>query len=140
MKTMELSKIISQVAVQQNVTEQTIRNELIDFLDQKYLNGSLLEEKIIESAKLKIIRLLYEAQGQKIGNGYMGWHVPSYRELLYQFAWLDAAEKMYFDQICDQLLDDELIYIKAYAEDKQPTSVGLTKKGIIFYASNQIKY
>ncbi|MDD3014292.1 MAG: hypothetical protein PHC34_11370 [Candidatus Gastranaerophilales bacterium] len=131
----ELSEIISLVAVQQNMTEETVKNQLIDFMDQKYMNGTLLEERIIESAKMKILQLLYEAQGQKIGNGYYGWHVPSYRDLLYQFAWLDAAEKMYFDQICEQLIEEDLIYTKCYAEDKHPTTVGLTKKGILFYAS-----
>ena len=135
MNKMELSEIISRVAVQMNLTEDSVKRQLIDYLDQKYLNGTLLEDKIIESAKMKIIQLLYEAQGQKIGNGYYGWHVPSYRDLLYQFAWLDAAEKMYFDRICDQLLTDELIYTKAFADDKQPTTVGLTKKGILFFAS-----
>lgn len=138
MKTKNLSEIISLVAIQQNLTEKTIINQLIDFLDQKYLKGIILEEKIVESAKSKVISLLYDAQGQQIGNGYYGWHVPSYRDLLYQFARLDAAEKMYFDRVCEELLADEMIFTKGYANDKKPTTVGLTKKGIIFYASTQL--
>lgn len=135
-----LSQVISRVAEKENLAISKVENQLIGFLDQKYLSGTLLEEKIIESAKMKILSLLYSAQSQRIGNGYNGWHVPSYRDLLYQFAWLDAAEKMYFDQICDQLLEEELIYTKAFSGDKQPTTVGLTKKGVLFYASTQIQY
>ena len=139
MKDQQLSKIISEVAEQENLTEKAIEIELINYLDQKYLDAKSLEQKLTENAKLKILLFLYSAQSQKIGNGYCGWHVPSYKGLLYQFVGFDAAEKMYFDTVCDQLLDEDLIYNKAYVDDKEPTEVGLTKKGIIYVATMKNK-
>lgn len=138
MNNIQLDKIIDQVAQQQQLSRELIENQLINFLDQKYLNCINFEQKLIESGKNKIIHLLFSAQNQQIGNGYYGWHVPSYKDLLYQFSMLDAAEKMHFETICDELLVDELIYTKLLHGDDQPTTVGLTKKGIIFFASKQV--
>ena len=135
METENLTQIIDQVAQQNNLSKETVEKRIIDFLDQEYFNGHLFEEQLVRSGKNKILRLLYSAQGQKIGSGYWGWNVPSYKDLLYQFGHLDAAERMYFERVCDELLADELIYTHAYTGDKQPTTVGLTAKGILFFAA-----
>jgi hypothetical protein len=90
---------------------------------------------MVRTGKYKILGLLYSAQEQKIGNGYCGWHVQSYESLLWQFGHLDAAESIYFRRVCDELLAEELIYTKAFSGDKEPTTVGLTQKGILFFAA-----
>ena len=44
------------------------------------------------------------------------------------------AHRLYFDQIIEELLAEELIYTKTYPGDREPKVVGLTEKGILFKA------
>ena len=124
-----LNKTVRQTARNNQCTIKEAESKLSNILKMKYLNKNNLEFKLIENGKMKILRFLYTAQNQKISSGYNCWH-GNYQSQLYQFARLDAAEKMYFEKICQELFENELIYT-----NKESTEVGLTGKGVLFYAA-----
>lgn len=124
-----LSKTISQTARNNQCTVKKVELKLGNILKMKYLNKTNLEMKLIENGKMKILRFLYTAQNQKISSGYNCWH-GNYQSLLYQFVGFDAAEKVYFDRICQILFENGFIYT-----NQKSTEVGLTGKGVLFYAA-----
>ena len=128
-----LSKTISQTARNNQCTVKKVELKLSNILKMKYLNKTNLEIKLIENGKMKILRFLYSAQNQKICSGYNGWH-GNYQSLLYQFVGFDAAEKLYFDKICQELFENKFIH-----SNKESTEVELTKKGLLYYASTIYK-
>ncbi len=136
MKMEKLKSTISVIVEKAGVSIEEIENQLVAFLDEKYLNKNLLEEKLVNDGKLKIVLSLYPLTEQQMSNGHCGLYAPSYKCLLWQFARLDPAEKLYFDRIINELLAEEIIYTKMYDGDKEPKLVGLTKKGILYIAEN----
>ena len=124
-----LSKDIKRSALNNQCTVSAIENELIDYLNLKHIDCNQLEFKLIENAKIKILKFLYSSQEQKVSSGYNGWY-GNYQSLLYQFVGFDAAEKVYFDRICQILFENGFIYT-----NQKSTEVGLTGKGVLFYAA-----
>jgi len=128
-----LNKTVRQKARNNQCAVNKVESRLSNILKMKYLNKNNLEFILIENGKMKILRFLYTSHSQKINSGYNGWH-GNYQSLLYQFAGLDAAQKMYFEKICQELFENEFIY-----SNKESSEVGLTKKGLLYYASTIYK-
>lgn len=94
------------------------------------------DQKIIEEVKSKIRSFLYSQQNHSIGNGYMGWWVPSsgsYLGLLHQFVRpMDTLELDFLKIACDELVKEGDI-IETKEEGEYPTRVTLTKEAIYKY-------
>lgn len=132
----KLKSTISVIVEKAGVSIEEIEDQLAAFLDEKYLNKNLLEEKLVNDGKLKIALSLYPLTEQQMSKGHCGLYAPSYKCLLWQFGRLDLAEKLYFDRTINELLAEEIIYTKTYTGNKEPKLVGLTKKGILYIAEH----
>lgn len=133
-----LELAIKNAAEKANVPVEEIEKNLDLFLNKKYLVPDQLEDKLIKTGKQKIIYTLYSCQGQRMWNGYCGWYVTCYRDLLWQFGRLSPAEQIHFDRIIEDLIKDEIIDLCDYSEKGEPREVGLTKKGILLIAENDL--
>ncbi|WP_297099325.1 hypothetical protein [uncultured Draconibacterium sp.] len=135
MKEKELNEIIQEVVKEREITTEQVESELKIYLQEKYLitPQKMLKDAIIQQAKELIVSQLYNSTNCEISEGWNNYTtVPSYKSLLHSM--LAPAHRLYFDQIIDELLEEELIYTKTYTGDKEPKVVGLTEKGILFKA------
>ena len=131
-----LELTIRSVKEQYNLSAEEVEQQLISFLNKKYLYESLelLQEALVQQAKELIVSRLYNSTSCEISQGWNNYStIPSYKTLLWIM--LSPAQHLYFDQIIDELLTEELIYTKTYTGDKEPKVVGLTEKGILYKAA-----
>ena len=130
----KLQEAIQSVVTEFEYTIEQIENELITFLQEKYYlppREEMLQYAIVQEAKDRIVKKLYSANKCEIGEGYNNYTtIPTYKYLLEML--LAPAHRLFFDQIINELLDDDLIYTKTNAGEKEPKVVGLTKKGILY--------
>lgn len=95
------------------------------------------EKILIEDVKPKVAKFLYRCQNQSIGNGYCGWYVHSYVDLLWQFMGLDSLQRKYIKPACKEMIQEgHLIAEKEPDEDfakENKTRISLTDLGIFYY-------
>ena len=138
MKIMQIENLeqsIRNVTEKCDVTVEEVENKLINYLNQEYFKSSpeAIKKALIQQAKNMIISTLYNSTSCQVSEGWNRCSViPSYKSLLWIM--LGPAHHLYFDQIVDELLSDGLIYTEKYEHDKEPKTVGLNEKGILYKA------
>lgn len=135
MENQSLKKMIQDVVDEFEYTTEQVEYELINYLKEKYFISAekMLEDAIIQEGKELIISKLYNEPNCQISDGWNNIStISSYKILLETM--LEPSHKLFFNQIVDELLSEELIYLKTVSVDAEPKVVGLTDKGILFKA------
>lgn len=93
------------------------------------------------NGKHRIIGTLYNSTECKISEGWNHLKVVSdYKTLLW---WALGQNPVYqgelFERVVKELLEDELIYTRTFTGDNVPKEVGLTDKGKMYWATENME-